>query len=89
MQLYLLLTNREGLGGDVVTNGCLGCSDQETAPDPRGVRQVSIRVQAPCFQRANFRFFRKMVGRISWETVLKSKGAQESHQAFKEDFLQA
>lgn len=32
--LYLLLTDRGGLDGDVVTNGCLGCSAQETAPDP-------------------------------------------------------
>lgn len=54
-----------------------------------GVRKVSIRVQALHFHRANFCFFRKMVGRISWETVPKSKGAQEGHQAFKEDLLQA
>lgn len=38
VQLRLLLTNREGLDGDMVTNGCLGCSDQETAPDPESGR---------------------------------------------------
>jgi len=55
----------------------------------RGGRKLSISVQVLCFRRADFCFFRKMVGRISWETVPKSKGAQEGHHAYKEDFLQA
>lgn len=39
----------------------------------RGVTKVNIRVQALPFQGAKFRFFRKTVSRISWETVPKSK----------------
>lgn len=71
VQLRLLLTNREGLDGDMVTNGCLGCSDQETAPDPERSEQCEHQSTGPMLLESRFPLVQ--VGRIPWETVLKRK----------------
>lgn len=54
VQLYLLLSNRKGLHGDVVTNSCLGCSDQETAPDPERCEEVKHQSTGPVLSESKF-----------------------------------
>ena len=41
------------------------------------------------FRKANFQFFRELVNKTPWETVLMGKGAEQSWQIFKEAFLSA
>ena len=41
------------------------------------------------FQRVNFQLFKDLVDKISWNTVLRDKGAYQNCQLFKDTFLRA
>ncbi|PKU41653.1 rna-directed dna polymerase from mobile element jockey-like [Limosa lapponica baueri] len=89
--LDLLLTNREGLVGDVVVGGCLGLSDHEMVKFSiiREVRKGVSKTSTLNFQRVDFSLFRSMYGKVPWEAALKGKGIQEGWVFFKEEVLKA
>ncbi|PKU42582.1 adaptin ear-binding coat-associated protein 1 [Limosa lapponica baueri] len=88
---YLLLTNREGLVGDVVVGGRLGLSDHEMVKFSiiREVRKGVSKTSTLDFRRADFSLFRSLVGKVPWEAALKGKGVQEGWVFFKEEVLKA
>ncbi|GAB0205246.1 hypothetical protein GRJ2_002990200 [Grus japonensis] len=89
--LDLILTNKEGLVGDVKLKGSLGCSDHEMVEFRilRAARRARSKLTTLDFRRADFGLFRDLLGRISWDKALEGKGAQDSWLIFKGDLLQA
>ncbi|PKU40120.1 adaptin ear-binding coat-associated protein 1 [Limosa lapponica baueri] len=89
--LDLLLTNRDGLVGDVLVGGHLGLSDHEMVKFSiiREVRKGVSKTSTLDFQRADFILFRSLVGKVPWEAALKVKGVQEGRVFFKEEVLKA
>ena len=77
--LDLVFKNREGLVGDVVVRSWLEQSDHEKVEFSilgevrRGISKTAVLD----FRRADLELFRTLVGRVLWETVLKSRGVQE------------
>ncbi|GAB0195099.1 mitochondrial enolase superfamily member 1 [Grus japonensis] len=71
--LDFILTNKEGLEGDVKLKGSLGCSDHKMVD----------------FRRVDFGLFRDLLGRIPWDKALEGRGAQDSWLIFKGHLLQA
>ncbi|GAB0195100.1 hypothetical protein GRJ2_001975300 [Grus japonensis] len=71
--LDFILTNKEGLEGDVKLKGSLGCSDHKMVE----------------FRRVDFGLFRDLLGRIPWDKALEGRGAQDSWLIFKGHLLQA
>jgi len=70
--------------------GCnLGCSHHALVEFSilRCTRQIKSRVKTLDFRRANFLLFRALVHGIPWETALRSKGAKENWETFKDIFL--
>jgi len=78
--LDLVLTNKEGLVGNVKVKGSLGCSDHEIMDFKilRAVRQVRSKSATLDFRRADFGLLRDLLGRIPWDKALEGRGAQES-----------
>ena len=74
--LDLLLTNREGLVGDVMVGGHLGHTNHEMIEFLilREVRRRVSRTATLDFWRADFGLFRSLVDKVPWEAVLKGKG---------------
>ncbi|GAB0183842.1 hypothetical protein GRJ2_000849500 [Grus japonensis] len=69
--LDLVLTNKEGLVGNVKLKGSRGCSDHEIMKFKilRAVRRVHSKLTTLEFRRADFSLFRDLLGRvptISW-----------------------
>jgi len=89
--LDLLLTNREGLVGDVVAGGCLGLSDHEMIEFlvQGEVKRGASNTTTVDVWRADFGLFRTLVERVTWERVLKGKGVQVGSTFFKEEDLKA
>ncbi|GAB0204079.1 mitochondrial enolase superfamily member 1 [Grus japonensis] len=89
--LDLILTNKEGLVGDVKLKGSLGCSDHKMVEFRilRAVRRARSKLTALDFRRADFGLFRDLLGRIPWDKVLEGRGAQDSWLIFKGHLLQA
>ena len=83
--LDLLITNREGLGGDVVVGSRLGHSSHKKIDFSilGEVRRGLGKSTALDFWRADFELFRTLAGRIHWESVLKDKGVQEHWTSLK------
>lgn len=46
-------------------------------------------VRTPDFRRANFRLFKELLAKISWDAVLKDKDVEESWLLFEHAFLRA
>jgi len=44
---------------------------------PGGARRGNSKTVTLDIWRANFELFRRLVGRVAWDLVLKDKGAQE------------
>ncbi|GAB0187546.1 hypothetical protein GRJ2_001219900 [Grus japonensis] len=88
--LDLVLTNKEGLMGNVKLKGSVGCSDHETMEFKilRAARRAHSKLTALDFRRADFGLFRDLLGRILWDKALEGRGAQDSWLVFK-DHLQA
>ncbi|GAB0203792.1 mitochondrial enolase superfamily member 1 [Grus japonensis] len=89
--LDLVLTNKEGLVGDVKLKGSLGCSDHEMVEFRilRAARRVHRKLTTLDFRRADFGLFRDLLGRIPWDNALEGRGAQDSWLIFKGHLLQA
>jgi len=49
---------------------------------------MSIKTATLNFQRMDFELFRTLVGRVTWDSVLKSKGVQESWSLLKKEVLE-
>ncbi|GAB0202998.1 hypothetical protein GRJ2_002765400 [Grus japonensis] len=89
--LDLILTNKEGLVGDVKLKGSLGCSDHEMVEFRilRAARRVHSKLTTLDFRRADFGLFRDLLGRIPWDKALEGRGAQDSWLILKAHLLQA
>ena len=89
--LDLVLTNKEGLVGNVKLKGSLGCSDHEMVEFKilRAARSAHSKLTTRDFRRAEFHLFGDLLGRVSWDKALKGRGAQESWLIFKDYLLQA
>ncbi|GAB0210120.1 mitochondrial enolase superfamily member 1 [Grus japonensis] len=89
--LDLVLTNKEGLVGDVKLKGSLGCSDHKMVEFRilRAARRAHSKLTALDFRRADFGLLRDLLGRIPWDKALEGRGAQESWLIFKGHLLQA
>ncbi|GAB0209929.1 mitochondrial enolase superfamily member 1 [Grus japonensis] len=89
--LDLVLTNKEGLVGNVKLKGSFGCSDHEMVEFKilRAARRVHSKLTTLDFRRADFGLFRDLLGRIPWDKALEGRGAQDSWLIFKGHLLQA
>ncbi|KAM9608247.1 uncharacterized protein ACIBXB_000772 [Morphnus guianensis] len=89
--LDLVLTNKEGLVGNVKLKGSLGCSDHETVEIKvlRAARRAHSKLATLAFRRADFGLFRDLLGRVRCDKALEGRGAQESWLIFKGHLLQA
>ncbi|GAB0182166.1 hypothetical protein GRJ2_000681900 [Grus japonensis] len=89
--LDLILTNKEGLVGDVKFKGSLGCSDHKMVEFRilRAARRARSKLTTLDFSRADFGLFRDLLGRIPWDKALEGRGAQDSWLIFKDHLLQA
>ncbi|GAB0179874.1 hypothetical protein GRJ2_000452700 [Grus japonensis] len=89
--LDLVLTNKEGLAGDVKLKGSLDCSDHEMVEFKilRAARRAHSKLTILDFRRADFGLFRDLLGRIPWDKALEGRVAQESWLLFKGHLLQA
>ncbi|GAB0203375.1 hypothetical protein GRJ2_002803100 [Grus japonensis] len=89
--LDLVLTNKEGLVGDVKLRGSLGCSDHEMVEFRilRAARRACSKLTTLDFRRADFGLFGDLLGRIPWDKALEGRGAQDSWLIFKGHLLQA
>ncbi|KAK4818289.1 hypothetical protein QYF61_010431 [Mycteria americana] len=87
--LDLLFVNREGLVGDVMVGGRLGCSSHKmiVVLIPGEVRRGVSRTATLDFCRADFGLFRSLLDRVPWGAVLKGKGVQEGWTFFKKEIL--
>ncbi|GAB0208020.1 hypothetical protein GRJ2_003267700 [Grus japonensis] len=89
--LDLVLTNKEGLVGDVKLKGSLGCSDHEMVEIKilRAARRAHSKLTTLDIRRADFGLFRDLFGRIPWDKALEGRGAPDSWLIFKGHLLQA
>ncbi|GAB0176269.1 mitochondrial enolase superfamily member 1 [Grus japonensis] len=89
--LDLVVTNKEGLVGDVKLKGSLGCSDHKMVEFRilRAARRVHSKLTTLDFRRADFGLFRDLLGRIPWDKALQGRGAQDSWLISKGHLLQA
>ncbi|GAB0182109.1 hypothetical protein GRJ2_000676200 [Grus japonensis] len=88
--LDLILTNKEGLVGDIKLKGSLGCSDHKMVEFRilRAARRACSKLTTLGFRRADFGLFRDLLGRIPWDKALEGRGAQDSWLIFKGHLLQ-
>jgi len=89
--LNIVRTNRDGLVEDVKAGGSLSCSDHEIVVFRilRGGRRAKNKIKTLDFRRANFGFFKDLLGGISWVSALEVRGIQESWLMFKHHFIHA
>ncbi|GAB0181454.1 hypothetical protein GRJ2_000610700 [Grus japonensis] len=83
--LDLVVTNKEGLVGNVELKGNLDCLFKIL----RAERRVHNKIITLDLRRADFGLFRDLLGRIPWDKALEGRGAQESWLVFKDHLLQA
>ena len=74
--LDLVFTNKEGLVRDVMTEGSSGCSNREMVEFKTlcGRSTAEGRIATLDFRRANFDFFKDLLGGIPWARVLVVRG---------------
>ena len=89
--LDLLLTNREGLVGDVEVGGCLGQRDHDMVEFLilGRVKRGNSKTATLDFQRADFELSRRLVGGVPWGSVIGSKRIQDGWLLFKNEVLKA
>ncbi|GAB0183006.1 hypothetical protein GRJ2_000765900 [Grus japonensis] len=78
--LDLVLTNKEGLVGNVKLKGSLGCNGHEMVEFKilRATRRAHSKLTTLAFRRADFGLFTDLLGRMPWDKALEGRGAQES-----------
>ena len=78
--LDLILTNKEGLVGNVKLRGSLGCSDHEMMEFKilRAARKVHSKLTVLHFRRAGFGLFRDLSGRVPWDKALRGREAKKA-----------
>ncbi|GAB0183494.1 hypothetical protein GRJ2_000814700 [Grus japonensis] len=89
--LDLVLTNKEGLDGDVKLGGSLGCSDHEMM-EFRILHERSratSQITTLGFRSTNFGLCKNLLGSMPWVRALEGGGVQESWSIFKHHFLLA
>jgi len=89
--LDLVLTNKQGLVGNVKVKRSLVCSDHKMVEFKirRAARRVRSKLATLDFRRADFGLLKDLPGRIPWDKALEGRGAQESWSVFKDHLLQA
>jgi len=89
--LDLVLTNKEGLVGNVKLKGSLGSNHHKMVEFDmvRAARRVHSKLTTLDFRRADFDLFRDLLSRVPWDKALEERGAQESWLIFKDHLLQA
>ncbi|KAK4815416.1 hypothetical protein QYF61_001404 [Mycteria americana] len=87
--LDLLVTNREGLVGDVVVGGHLSNCDMTEFSIQGEVRRRVSKTTTVDFRKAGFDLLRMLVERVPREAVLRGKGVQEGWAFFKKEILKA
>jgi len=89
--LNLVLTNKEGLVGNVKVKGSLGFSDHEMVEFNilRAARRLHSKLTTLDFRRADFGLFRDLLSRVPWDKALEGRGPQESWLIVKDHILQA
>ncbi|GAB0203667.1 hypothetical protein GRJ2_002832300 [Grus japonensis] len=88
----LVLTNKEGLVGDVKLKGSLGCSDHDIMVEFKilmAARRMHSKLTTMDFRRADFGLLRDLLGRVPWDKALEGRGAPESWLVFKGHLLPA
>ncbi|KAJ7409794.1 hypothetical protein BTVI_55579 [Pitangus sulphuratus] len=75
----LVLTNKQGLVGNVKLKDSLGCSDHEMVEFKilRTARRVHSKITTLDLRRADFGFFRDLLGKVPWDKAVEDRGAQE------------
>ncbi|GAB0205499.1 hypothetical protein GRJ2_003015500 [Grus japonensis] len=78
--LDLVLTNKEGLVGDVKLKGSLGCRDHEMVEFKtlRAARRVHSKLTTMDFRRADFGLSRDLLGRMPWDKALEEEGPKKA-----------
>ncbi|GAB0187326.1 hypothetical protein GRJ2_001197900 [Grus japonensis] len=91
VMLDLVLTNKEGLVGNVKLKRSLGGSDHEMVEFKilRAAGSVLSKLTTLDLRRADCGPFRDLLGRVPWDKALEGRGAQESCLVFKDHLLQA
>ena len=89
MLLDVLLTNKEGLTGDMKVDGSFRCSDHEMVEFSIGDIRRGERESAKLLPWASggFELFRILVGRVPWDSALKSKGVHKGWSLLKKEVL--
>ncbi|GAB0177211.1 hypothetical protein GRJ2_000186300 [Grus japonensis] len=89
--LDLVLTNKEGLVGDVKLKGSLGRRDHKMVEFKilRVARRVHSKLPTLGFRRADVGLFRDLRGTMPRDKALEGRGAQDSWLIFKGHLLQA
>jgi len=87
----LLLTNVEEIIKDVKIGVSLGCGDHALVKFmiSRNMGLAKSGIRTLKFGRVNFRLFKELLAKISWDAVLKDKDVEESWLLFKDAFLRA
>ncbi|PKU30847.1 rna-directed dna polymerase from mobile element jockey-like [Limosa lapponica baueri] len=77
--LDFVLTNKEGLVGNMKLKGSLGCSDHEMMEVMilRAVR-THKKLTTLDFRKADFGLWRDLIGGVPWDKGPEGRGAQES-----------
>ena len=89
MWLNLILTNKEGLTGDMKVIGSLGCPDHEIESRIlRGESRSKSKITTLDFRR-DFGVFRDLLEEVPWNNGSGGKRVQESWLLFKDHLLQA
>ena len=86
-----MLTNAEETVKDTKTGSSLGCSAHALVEFVilRNIGLAKNGVRILNFRRADFRLFKKLLHEISWEEVLRDKGAEQSWLLSKDALLRA
>jgi len=89
--LDLVVTNKQGLVGNVKLKGSLGCSDHQIVDFKilRTARRAHIKLTTQDFRAADFGLFRDLLGRVSWDKALEGRGAQENWLIFNDHLFEA
>ena len=80
--LDLVLTDKEGLVGNVRLKGSLGCSDREMMEFKvlRAARKVHSKLTALDFRKADVGLFRDPLGKVPWGKALEGRGPKKAGQ---------